>query len=90
MSDTTGDLVAGKRRERVRQDLESRLKVATGLELRNAQGNLDNLAGDKLERFVKWCEQAVEYLGYWENHLNAHLAEQAREDAAPEEGETTG
>ncbi|MGB6770694.1 MAG: hypothetical protein WBF51_01630 [Candidatus Dormiibacterota bacterium] len=36
----------------MRQHLESRLKAATGLELRNGQGNLDNLAGDKLEKFV--------------------------------------
>jgi hypothetical protein len=81
MPDTREDSAGIERREKVRQGLESRLKVATGLDLRNSQGNLDNLAGDKLELFVKWCEEAVEYLGYWETHLNAHIAEQAREEA---------
>jgi hypothetical protein len=81
MPETREDSAELERPDRSRQALESRLKVATGLELRNAQGNLDNLAGDKLEKFVKWCEEAVEYLGYWETHLNAHIAEQAREEA---------
>jgi hypothetical protein len=81
MLETLQDIGGIELREKARQELESRLKVATGLELRNAQGNLDNLAGEKLEQFVKWCEQAVEYLGYWETHLNAHIAEQARDEA---------
>lgn len=55
MPDVLEDVTEIARRERAREDLESRLKAATGLELRNGQGNLDNLAGDKLERFVKWC-----------------------------------
>jgi len=79
--DVLEDVPEIARRERARQDLESRLKAATGLELRNGQGNLDNLAGDKLEKFVKWCEEAVEYLGYWETHLNSHIAQEAREEA---------